>query len=358
MRNHYFIPFKLLRVALAVASAAVLCPQTATAQTGGLPTSISTGVSRVGSGVAAPANSAQGAVAQQQQGQGATAPTAQAPAQRPRPPAPTPMPSPAMGPALINEALDNTNPLTSDEVRTLRRELEVRKGALTENISGRAPPRPTTSIFNLDLSPGVTPPVVRVEVGQGSIVSFLDAAGRPWPARVADNFSPSVLTLSQFTEHQLSIGTTSGIPINAGVAVALEGVPVAITFSVISGQPVVDTQVHMVIPQYRNGAPPGVGVLRGEPSLTAGDLMSYLLRTPPVGARKLTVDGLPGALAWQVSPNRMVLRVKEMVASGAFRVQGIGDGTFAYELPLSPQVRVVQGDRFSSIRISGFTPGE
>lgn len=336
----------------------------ALAQTGGLPTQVGGGVSRVGSGVAAnpqQQNANQQVVVPPQGNQGS--PAQAAPAQRPRavPPAPLPMnplPSPALGSSLINEALDNTNPLTPDEVRTLRRELEVRKSALTENISGRAPPRPTTSIFNLDLSPGVTPPVVRVEVGQGSIISFLDAGGRPWPARVADNFSPNVLTLSQFTEHQLSIGTTSGIPINAGVAVALEGIPVAITFSVISGQPVVDTQVHMVVPQYKNGPPPGVGVLRGEPSLTAGDLMSYLLRTPPASARKLTVEGLPGALAWQVSGSRMVLRSKEMVASGAFRVQGIGDGTFVYELPLSPQVRVVQGDRFNSIRISGFTPGE
>jgi intracellular multiplication protein IcmK len=369
----------------------------AQAQTGGLPTQVGTGVSRVGSGVqpvqgsqqyAPPQNQAQGAGQMgQPQGPGQAIPSQLTPYQVapqqnvPRPvgqinlqppmaaaqagraqgpgqlPGQPPMPSPLMPPNLVNEVIESATPLSADELRTLRKELEVRKAAMTENISGRAPPRPTTSIYNLDLSPGSTPPVVRIEVGHGSIISFLDAAGRPWPAKVADNFSPTGLTLSQFTEHQLSIGTISSTPINAGVAVALEGIPVAITFSVISGQSMVDAQVHMVLPQYKGGTPPGVGTLRGEPSITAGDLMSYLLRTPPPTARKLTVEGLSGALAWQVSNDRMVLRTTAMVTTGSFRVQGIGDGTFAYEMPLSPQVRVVQGDRFESIRIGGFVTG-
>lgn len=325
------------------------------AQTGGLPTNVGAGVSRIGTGVPVTAVSA----AQQDpqlkatvQNQVVTAPNRSAPM-------PSPMPSPLLssGPNLINEVIDQTVPLTAAEVRTLRRELDVRKAALTENVTGRAPVRLTTSIYNLDLSPGATPPVVRIEIGNGSIISFLDSAGRPWPAKVADNFSPNGLTLSQFTEHQLSIGTTSPNPLNAGVAVALEGLPVAITFSVITGQPVVDSQVHMIVPQYRNGTPPGVGSLRGEPSLTAGDLMSYLLRTPPASSKKLTVEGLSGAMAWQISPDRMVIRTSATVTTGAFRVQGIGDGTYVYEIPLSPQIRVVQGDRFNTIRISGFTNG-
>lgn len=348
---------KLALFALAACSAA------AYAQTGGLPTNISAGVSRVGSGVQAPLVQQpieQPAAQQRPQTQQAQQSQVQSSQVRPAPGsrlAPMPMPTPLTGASLLNEALDQSVPLTPDEVRQLRRELGDRKSALTENVTGRPPVKSTTSIYNLDLSPGATPPVVRVEVGHGSIISFLDAAGRPWPAKVADNFSPNGLTLSQFTEHQLSIGTTSGHPINAGVAVALDGVPVAITFTVISGQPVVDTQVHMVLSQYRSVAPPGVGTLRGEPSLTAGDLMSYLLRTPPPSARKLTVDGLSDALAWQVSNDRMVLRTSAMVTTGAFRVQGIGDGTYAYEMPLSPQVRIVQGDRFSSIRIGGFMTG-
>lgn len=366
-----------MKIKLVLAATAVFSVSSI-AQTGGLPTSISMGVSRVGSGVQAPQvqnqQYVQQTAAQAPQNQNQQQPVQQQVQQQVQQPnqnqgqsqsraipkfAPMPLPvgSPLTGASLANEAMDQLMPLTADEVRALRREIDVRKNAVAENVTGRVPVRSTTSIYNLDLSPGATPPVVRIEVGHGSIISFLDAAGKPWPAKVADNFSPSGLTLSQFTEHQLSVGTISSQPISAGVAVALDGVPVAITFTVISGQPVVDSQVHMVLSKYRSVGPPGVGTLRGEPSLTAGDLMSYLLRTPPEGARKLTVEGLADALAWQVSSDRMVLRTSAMVTTGAFRMQGIGDGTFAYEMPLSPQVRVIQGDRFNSIRIGGFMTG-
>lgn len=357
MKHHKYS--KISVVALAIGSMFCLISGQASAQNAGHPTSVGLGVSRVGSSFPNQQPAAQsdtGNQSVQQQAQ-QVKPQSQAQGQTAKhAPAPSPMPSPLLT-NLVEEALDQAAPLTPDEVRTLRRSLDARKEAMNENLSGRPPARPTTSIYNLDLSPGATPPVVRVEVGQGCIVSFLDAAGRPWPAKVADNFSPANLTLSQFTEHQLSIGTISPTAINAGVAVALEGVPVAITFTVISGQTMADTQVHMVVPQYLKGTPPGVGNLRGQPSLTAGDLMSYLLRTPPPGARKLQIEGLSDALAWQISPDRMVLRTKSLVTTGAFRVQGIGDGTFAYELPLSPQVRVVENDRFVPIRISGFVTG-
>lgn len=284
--------------------------------------------------------------------QGATAAAGARPAPEPMPVAGAPLPA-----NLVNEALDQVAPLTPDELRKLRQELAQRQRALTENVSGRAPARPTSQIYNVDLSPGATPPVVSIERGLGSIVSFLDAAGKPWPARVADNFNPDVITVSQFTEHQLSIGTATANPVNVGVAVALEGLPVAITFNVISGQPWVDSQVRMVIPQYRGGAPADAGALKGEPALAAGDLMAYLLRTPPASSRSLTVDGLPGALAWQVSGNRMVLRTTYLVATGYFRSQGLGDGTSVYELPLSPVIRVADGGQFKPVRISGFIPG-
>lgn len=272
------------------------------------------------------------------------------------------MPSPVLNqqPNLVNETIDQVAPLTADEVIKLRKELTTRQKALTENVSGRAPAKTSTQIYNIDLSPGAVPPVVRIEVAQGSIISFLDATGKPWPARVADNFAPKLLTVSQFTEHQLSVGTGSSNPINVSVAVALEGLPTAITFSVISGQSKVDSQVHMVIPKYRDGAPPEVGALRGQPSLNSRDLLSFLLRTPPQDAKPLTVEGVPGVLAWQIAKDRMVVRSANKVVSGYFRAQGpqgLGDGTEVYEMPLSPQVSFIYNDRMVSAKVSGFTVG-
>jgi intracellular multiplication protein IcmK len=267
-----------------------------------------------------------------------------------------PSPIPPPGSSLVTEAIDKVAPLSPPEILEFRRTLEQRKEAFSQNATGRAPARQTTSIYNLDISPGAIPPVVRIESGQGGIVSFVDAAGRPWPIKLHDNFNKAALAVSFFADHQLSVSTTSQMPIAVGVAVSLEGLPSAVTLTVLSGQAAVDYQVHMVVPQYRGG-PPGPVAYRGEPSLTAGDLMSYLLLTPPASARKLIVEGLPGAYCWQVSKDRMVFRTNALVTTGAFRTQGIGDGTAVYELPLSPVVRVVSGERYLSARITGIVAG-
>lgn len=269
---------------------------------------------------------------------------------------PLPAPYPAAN-DLVQESLDKVSPMTPDEIRRFRKEYADRTAALSESVAGYPAPEPVTSVYTLDISPGATPPVVRVSPGQGSIVSFLDAAGRPWPAKLADNFAPKGIKVTAFSEHQLSISTLVNTPVNGGVAVSLQGLPVAVTFNVITGQSKVDSQVNMLLPRYLDNQAPGVGAIKGEPALPVGDLMAFLLRTPPSSARTLTVSGLPGALAWQTASGRMVLRTSALVASGFFRSQGLGDGTQVYEMPLSQVVRVIQGDLMKSVQISDIQTG-
>lgn len=257
-------------------------------------------------------------------------------------PAPEPMNPRVPGARLVNEVVDQLAPLSAEEVRLMRRLLDERQAAA---VAGRAA-RPTTSVFNVDLSPGAAPPVVRINAHQGSILSFLDSAGRPWPAKLAANFATNLIAAAQFTEHQISVGIAPGpaaiaqVPVNALLAVSLEGLPTAITVSIVSQQHVVDAQVHMVVPRYFGDVPPAVGVISGEPSVAPADLQAFLLRTPPADARPLMVDGLPGALAWQVSAHRMVIRTNVLVVSGFLRRHGLGDGTLVYEIPVSPVIRV------------------
>lgn len=277
----------------------------------------------------------------------------------PSAPAPERMPSPRLKNSLVEEALDRAAPLTREEMMEFRRELLSRQAGAWENASGKPPAKAVTSVHTLDLSPGSTPPVVRVEHGQGAVVSFLDSAGNPWPIEVADNFNKGLLRTTLFGGHQLSISAnTPGAVFNVGVSVLLQGLPTAISFNVVSGQGMVDAQAHMVVPRYLPGQEPPAVAVRGEPSLAAGDLMAFLLRTPPKVARSLQVEGLSGALAWQMADQqRMVLRTTALVTTGWFRRQGLGDGTMVYEMPLSPVIRVVDGGQFRTVRIAGYVVG-
>lgn len=292
----------------------------------------------------------------------ASAAVAQQPPAAPPAPAPQRMENPAAPGAplqvnLVNEMVDRIAPLTPEEIRDVRRTLDQRKQATVENITGKPPARPVTTVYNADLSPGAIPMPVRIGREQGTIVSFLDAAGRPWPVRVSENFGGKSLTVKAFTEHQLSISLKESGPVNAFVPVALVGLPTVVALNVLSEQRETDAQVNVVVPRYNGDPPGGVGLLQGQPSLTAGDLMLYLLRTPPVGAQSLKVEGLPGALAWQMPGGRMVLRTTAMVVTGYFRQQGLGDGMNVYELPASPIVRVSEAGVTRPIKIVGLSAG-
>ncbi len=272
------------------------------------------------------------------------------------PPAGSPIPSPYGGESLPNMAVDHVAPMTPAEELWVRKQLLERQQAQTQNINGPAP-KPVTTVYTLDLSPGAAPPVIRISPLQGAVVTFVDAAGRPWPAKLAHNFAEKVIAVEEFTDHEISVGLKTQDPINAGVAVALKGLN-AVVLTILSGQTETDRTVTLVVPRYLDNSPPGVGMVKGEPALPVGDLMNFLLRTPPATATKLDVDGIEDALAWQISPTRMVIRTKALVVSGYFRSQGLGDGTAVYETQLSPSIRVAQEGVLKLVHLNGLQVSE
>jgi intracellular multiplication protein IcmK len=255
---------------------------------------------------------------------------------------------------LITEAVEQTAPLTREEVIRLRKELEDRNRGLVENVSGRPVPRPSAQVFQLDLSPkaAVAPAVVRVTPGQGAVVSFLDATGAPWPIELADNANADGgIVVQKFTRHQLSVFVRNNTALG-NVLVALKDLPSAVSFTVVSGQEMTDYQVHLVVPRFLNGPPPNVISSASVPMLATADLFDYLLRTPPAGARVLKVEGLPGAAAWQTGPTKMVVRTDAQLTE-ALRHFSL-DGTGVYEVRLSPLVVGTLNGRFVELKVSGF----
>jgi intracellular multiplication protein IcmK len=270
-----------------------------------------------------------------------------------RPPQKAPaVPSPRTD--LINEALEQTAPLTREELLAFRKELEERGKGLTERAAGRPAPRPSAQIFQIDLSAAAVsaPPVVRVTPGQGAVVSFLDASGAPWPIQLADNANADGgIVVQKFTNHQLSVFVRNHAAMG-NVLVALQGLPTAVSFTVVSGQDLTDYQVQLVVPRFKDGPPAHVISSGSVPALGTADLFDYLLRTPPTNAKPLKVEGLPGTVAWQTGPSKMVVRTQALIAE-AMRHFAL-DGTGVYEVRLSPLVLGTVNGRFVELRISGF----
>lgn len=278
---------------------------------------------------------------------------------------PTPMPQPGMpmplpagtpsvaGPAdLKREAIDRIAPLTPEEIKDLRQDLLRRGNAMTEPME--PPPKPVRRQVTLDLSPGASPEIIRAAFSQGSVVTFVDAAGRPWPVMHADNFAPNGFDVATFGANGVSVGVKREAARAGNMAVLLEGLSVPVSFGLVSGQREVDYSIEVRLPRYLPTAPPPVGMVDRNPALGAEELLNYLLNTPPQGAKALAVDA-PGVQAWQVSAERMIVRAEGLVASPAWqRRQSSATGVSVYDLPITPVVLLAAQGQLTSVRVSGF----
>lgn len=265
---------------------------------------------------------------------------------------PMPMPLPAPPADLKAEAIDRIAPLNPKEILELRKELGARAAAMNQPLEPTA--KPVRRVVRLDLSPGVAPEIIRTAMAQGSVITFLDAAGRPWPVASADNFNPAGFDIATFGTNGVSIGVKSASARAGNLAVLLEGLQIPVTLSVQTGQREVDYSVEFHIPKMVPGQAAPVGAVEQVLSLGAADLMNFLLNTPPEQARPLVVDSAL-AKAWQVSSDRMIVRTTAAVASPPWRRrQSSAMGVSVYDLPLTPVVLVATEGQLLPVRVTGF----
>jgi intracellular multiplication protein IcmK len=266
---------------------------------------------------------------------------------------PTPLPGSSMQPIdLKQEALEQTAPLTPAEILDLRRELEARGKAASEPLTPIG--RPVRRLLPIDLSPGAPPEVVRTTFGQGTVVSFLDAAGRPWPVAHVDNFNPAAMSVALLGVNGVSIGVKSARARIGNVAVLLEGMSAPVTFAVAIAQEEIDYSVELQMPRYLPGLPAPVGAVETLPSLGAAGLMDYLLGTVPAGIRKLSSSS-QNVQAWQVSPTLMIVRTSALLASPRYsRRQSSGTGTTVYELPVTGRLVLAAEGQMQTVTVGGF----
>lgn len=283
-------------------------------------------------------------------------PPAQSPNFHPGAPMPTPMGSAGAVPAapinLKGEALDRIAPLSPSEILELRKDLEDRSNAMSQPIGPVG--KPVRRLVTLDLSPGASPEIVRATFGQGTVVTFLDAAGRPWPIKAAENFNPKGLDVAILGDNGISIGVKAANARIGNIAVKLDGVASPIAFAVAIGQAEIDYSVEMQLPRYLPGAPAPVGAVEALPSLGAPELLNFLLGTVPQGVRALKVDAV-NVHAWQLNAQTMVVRTDGMLASPRYnRRQSSANGLSVYELPISPRLILAAQGQMQSVAISGF----
>lgn len=242
-------------------------------------------------------------------------------------------------PSIESQAFDGlvqeTMPLTPDQIREYRRLMDAREKAAAE-LPNFMPDQVTTSGI-IDLRPGMSSPVVRVFPGYISNIVFQDEAGRP--VLIKDLADPTQGGQQVFTVDWLKEGTSHALRISpnstyarGNISVTLDGVDIPVSITVISGQRQVDDRVDLRV-RGLNLMSTGTPM----PESADSELMGLLSGVAPMGAVQLqtSVSGVE-AYKWG---NHLLLRASAQLNSpSAIAFRTSSDGTLAAKLELTSAV--------------------
>jgi len=262
---------------------------------------------------------------------------------------PKPKP-PTLRDQAFKDLLDKISPLTPEQIIEMRRQQDRTQRAVATPPD--APPRPISSTLTVDLSPGATPPVIRLGFGFITSLVFVDATGQPWPIADFNLGNPKNFNI-QWDKKTNTLFMQSTTLYNTGnLAVRLANLDTPIMVSMVSGQKEVDYRVDVQVP---GRGPNAVAAMVGDtlPAAPNHLLLSVLDGVPPAGSHELQVAGGMGR-AW-LHKGKLIFRTHQTVLSPAWvaTVSSL-DGTHVYEMSPTPLIIVSQNGKPVKIVLRGF----
>lgn len=248
----------------------------------------------------------------------------------------------------FKQLLDKISPLTPDQIIEMRKQQDKAQQAVA--TTPNTPPRPVSSTLTIDLSPGITPPVIRLSAGFVSSLVFVDSTGQPWPISDYSLGNPKSFNIQwdKKTNTMFIQSTTTYSTANLAIRLATLDTPVML--SLVSGQRDVDYRVDL---QVQGRGPNALAPIVGD-NLPTGNpaLLSVLDGVPPPGSVELLVSNGLGR-AW-VSKGKLIFRTQLTVLSPAWSsIVSSADGTKVYEMVQTPLILVSQNGKLVKIELKG-----
>lgn len=238
-------------------------------------------------------------------------------------------------------------PLTPEQIKTLHYLFDKTQQAVAAYPG--TPPTPVMTTVNVNLSPGATPPVIRLSSGLVTSLVFMDSTSAPWPIEWYDIGDPkrfNVKADSKGESNTMMIQALTGYK-SANIAIKLKGLSTPVMLTLLPGQDKVDYRVDLRVPGI---GPNAVATGDGFAASSSPDLLNVLNGVPPENSETLTVYG-GEADAWRVG-DKMYMRTRMTVLSpGWVSRMTSGDGTNAYELPVTPVVLALDQGATVSLQI-------
>jgi intracellular multiplication protein IcmK len=240
-------------------------------------------------------------------------------------------------------------PLQPEEIVRLKQQYHTTEYAQESPIG--TPPKPTATSQFVNLSPGSTPPVIRLSQGFVSSLVFLDSTGAPWPISAYDLGDPTAFNIQwDKTSNTVMIQATK-LYTYGNLAIRLRGLNTPVMLTLIPGQKAVDYRVDLRVQGYGPHAK-SMPMEEGIPPAASDVLLHVLDGVPPDGSSRLRVSG-GDARAWLLE-DRMFIRTSLTVLSpGWIGSMTSADGTHAYEMQKSPVLLVSWHGKVMQLKVEG-----
>jgi intracellular multiplication protein IcmK len=251
--------------------------------------------------------------------------------------------------AAFNAMLQQNMPLSPQQVVKLRQQVDVaqRAAAVPANI----PPKPVSTTLMVNLSPGSTPPAIRLAQGYVSALVFVDSTGAPWPIASFDIGNPKALNVQWDGKSNILLLQAISPYSNGDIVLRLVGLPTPVTLELVSGQRVVDYRIDIHV----SGLGPNTKELPVGTRLPASAnqlLLSVLDGVAPAGSKQLKVVGAD-AQAWLLGET-MYLRTRlTLLSPGWMGTMVSPDGMHAYELTKTSSILVSRYGEPAELKIEG-----
>ena len=244
---------------------------------------------------------------------------------------------------------DQLFPLTPEQIIRLKQLYHTSEYA--KSSTAGTPPKPTATSQFVNLSPGSTPPVIRLSQGFVSSLVFLDSTGAPWPISAYDLGDPTAFNIQWDKTSNTLMIQASKLYTYGNLAVRLRGLNTPVMLTLIPGQKAVDYRVDLRVQGYGpnaknmpmdNGLPP-----------SASDLLLHVLDgVPPPGSARLTVSG-GDARAWLFNEKMYVRTNLTILSPGWLGSMTSADGMHAYEMQKSPVLLVSWHGKVMQLKVEG-----
>jgi intracellular multiplication protein IcmK len=243
---------------------------------------------------------------------------------------------------------DQLFPMSENQIKDLRDKYQDIEMAKT---SVPSPPTPVATSQFVNLSPGSTPPVIRLAQGFVTSLVFLDSTGAPWPISAYDLGDPSTFNIQWDKTGNTLMIQSSKLYNYGNMAVRLEGLNTPVMLTLIPGQKEVDYRVDMRVQGLGPNAQ--MPVLGDNLPPSANRLLLHVLDgVPPPGSTRLTVSG-GDARAW-LFRNKMYVRTNLTILSPAWlATMTSADGMHAYEMQKSPVILVTWHGKVMQLKVEG-----